>query len=169
MSHIITVAKGDGISAELADAVLRILDAAQCGLTYEHIEVGEKVYLSGNSSGIPAESWDSLRRTPRSSSRPPSPRPKAAATKASTSRSARPSACSPKCSPLRVVSTLLSKTKHPVMDVVIVREDEEDTYGGIPYRQTAQVTQCLKLISRPGCEKSAATPLNTPAPPAAKR
>ena len=39
------------------------------------------------------------------------------------------------------------------MDVVIVRENEEDTYGGIEHRQTAEVVQCLKLISRPGCEK----------------
>jgi isocitrate dehydrogenase len=39
------------------------------------------------------------------------------------------------------------------MDVVIVRENEEDVYGGIEYRQTGQVTQCLKLISRPGTEK----------------
>src|SRR4029453_17340310 len=45
------------------------------------------------------------------------------------------------------------ETKHPVMDVVIVRENEEDVYGGIEYRQTNQVTQCLKLISRPGTEK----------------
>ncbi len=45
------------------------------------------------------------------------------------------------------------ETKHPVMDVVIVRENEEDVYGGIEYRQTDQVTQCLKLISRPGTEK----------------
>ena len=39
------------------------------------------------------------------------------------------------------------------MDVVILRENEEDTYGGIEHRQTNQVTQCLKLITRPGCEK----------------
>ncbi len=44
-------------------------------------------------------------------------------------------------------------SKHAGMDVVIVRENEEDTYGGIEHRQTAEVTQCLKLISRPGCEK----------------
>jgi isocitrate dehydrogenase len=39
------------------------------------------------------------------------------------------------------------------MDVVVVRENEEDTYGGIEHRQTPEVTQCLKLITRPGCEK----------------
>ncbi|HEV2909715.1 MAG TPA: NADP-dependent isocitrate dehydrogenase, partial [Candidatus Eremiobacteraceae bacterium] len=45
------------------------------------------------------------------------------------------------------------KTKHPVMDVVIVRENEEDVYGGIEYQQTHQMTQALKLISRPGSER----------------
>ncbi len=64
MSHTITVAQGDGIGPEITSAVLRVLEAAQCGLTYEHLDVGEKVYLSGNSSGIPAEAWDALRRNP---------------------------------------------------------------------------------------------------------
>ncbi|HEV2763362.1 MAG TPA: NADP-dependent isocitrate dehydrogenase, partial [Pyrinomonadaceae bacterium] len=45
------------------------------------------------------------------------------------------------------------KTKHAGMDVVIVRENEEDLYAGIEHRQTEQVYQTLKLISRPGCEK----------------
>jgi isocitrate dehydrogenase len=44
-------------------------------------------------------------------------------------------------------------TKHPIMDVVIVRENEEDLYAGIEHQQTDEVVQCLKLISRPGCEK----------------
>jgi isocitrate dehydrogenase len=45
------------------------------------------------------------------------------------------------------------KTKHPIMDLVIVRENEEDLYAGIEHQQTDEVVQCLKLISRPGCEK----------------
>jgi len=44
-------------------------------------------------------------------------------------------------------------TKHPIMDIVIVRENEEDLYAGIEHQQTDEVVQCLKLISRPGCEK----------------
>ena len=42
---------------------------------------------------------------------------------------------------------------HPRMDVVIVRENEEDLYAGIEHRQTDEVVQCLKLITRPGCER----------------
>jgi len=49
--------------------------------------------------------------------------------------------------------TLSWTPKHPIMDVVIVRENEEDLYAGIEHRQTEQVMQCLKLISRPGSEK----------------
>ena len=39
------------------------------------------------------------------------------------------------------------------MDLVIVRENEEDLYAGIEHQQTNDVVQCLKLISRPGSEK----------------
>ena len=39
------------------------------------------------------------------------------------------------------------------MDIVIIRENEEDLYAGIEHQQTDEVIQCLKLISRPGCEK----------------
>lgn len=52
-------------------------------------------------------------------------------------------------------------TKHPKMDLVIIRENEEDVYTGIEYQQTDEVVQCLKLISRPGTEKSCATPSST--------
>ena len=45
------------------------------------------------------------------------------------------------------------QTKHPVMDVIIVRENEEDLYAGIEHQQTDEVIQCLKLISKPGTEK----------------
>jgi isocitrate dehydrogenase len=47
----------------------------------------------------------------------------------------------------------LSVTKHPVINCVIIRENEEDLYAGIEHRQTDDVYQCLKLISRPGCER----------------
>ena len=45
------------------------------------------------------------------------------------------------------------KTKFPNLDIVVVRENEEDLYAGIEHRQTPEVFQCLKLMSAPGCEK----------------
>ncbi|HCM73365.1 MAG TPA: NADP-dependent isocitrate dehydrogenase, partial [Armatimonadetes bacterium] len=45
------------------------------------------------------------------------------------------------------------ETAHPHMDIVVIRENEEDLYAGIEHRQTDEVYQCLKLITRPGCER----------------
>jgi len=59
----ITVAHGDGIGPEIMAATLHILKEAGASLEIETIDIGEKVYLAGNSSGIEPSSWDSLRRT----------------------------------------------------------------------------------------------------------
>jgi isocitrate dehydrogenase len=58
----ITIAKGDGIGPEIMDATLKIILAAGAAIEIEEIEVGEKVYLAGNTSGISEESWDVIRR-----------------------------------------------------------------------------------------------------------
>ncbi len=59
----ITVANGDGIGPEIMAATLHVLEAAGARLDIETIDIGERVYMSGNSAGIAAESWESLRRT----------------------------------------------------------------------------------------------------------
>lgn len=59
----ITIAKGDGIGPEIMGATLEILAAAGAKLAIEEIEVGENVYLSGNTSGIMQEAWDSIRQS----------------------------------------------------------------------------------------------------------
>ena len=48
----ITVADGDGIGPEIMDATLHILNAAGARIQVEKIDIGEKVYLAGNSAGI---------------------------------------------------------------------------------------------------------------------
>ena len=56
----VAVAKGDGIGPEIMDATLRILEAAGANIQPEFIELGEKVYLSGNTSGIESNAWDTI-------------------------------------------------------------------------------------------------------------
>ena len=58
----ITIAKGDGIGPEIMAATLDIILAAGAQLEIDEIEVGEKVYLAGNPSGIASESWDTIRK-----------------------------------------------------------------------------------------------------------
>jgi isocitrate dehydrogenase len=147
----ITVAHGDGIGPEIMDATLRILEAAEAPLEIEKIDIGEKVYLAGNSSGIEPSSWDSLRRT-RVFLKAPITTPQGGGYKSLNVTVRKVLGLYANVRPCVSYHPFVD-TKHPVMDVVVVRENEEDLYAGIEHRQTNQVVQCLKLISRPGSEK----------------
>ncbi|HLA12762.1 MAG TPA: NADP-dependent isocitrate dehydrogenase [Pyrinomonadaceae bacterium] len=147
----ITVAYGDGIGPEIMAATLHILKGAGAELDIENIEIGEKVYLAGNSSGIEPSSWDSLRRT-KVFLKAPITTPQGGGYKSLNVTVRKTLGLYANVRP-SVSYHPFVKTKHPNMDVVIVRENEEDLYAGIEHRQTQQVMQCLKLISRPGSEK----------------
>jgi len=147
----ITIAKGDGIGPEIMDATLRILTAAGANLEFEEIEVGEKVYLSGNTSGIAAESWDIIRRN-KVFLKAPITTPQGGGYKSLNVTTRKFLGLYSNVRPCKSLHPFV-QTKHPIMDVVIVRENEEDLYAGIEHQQTDEVVQCLKLISRPGCEK----------------
>ncbi len=147
----ITVANGDGIGPEIMAATLRILEAAQAPLEIETIDIGEKVYLAGNTSGIEPGSWDSLRRT-KVFLKAPITTPQGKGYKSLNVTVRKVLGLYANVRPCVSYDPFVD-TKHPSMDVVIVRENEEDLYAGIEHRQTNQVYQCLKLISRPGSEK----------------
>src|ERR671933_1498561 len=147
----VTIARGDGIGPEIMDATLRILEGAGARLDIEEIEIGEKVYLAGNPAGVAPEAFDSLRRT-KVFLKAPITTPQGGGYKSLNVTVRKTFGLYANVRPCVSYHPFV-ETKHPVMDVVIVRENEEDVYGGIEYRQTGQVTQCLKLISRPGTEK----------------
>jgi isocitrate dehydrogenase len=147
----ITVARGDGIGPEIMDATLRIIEAAGAELEIETIEIGESVYLRGQSSGIDPSSWESLRRT-KVFLKAPITTPQGGGFKSLNVTVRKTLGLYANVRPCVSYHPFIA-TKHPAMDVVIVRENEEDLYAGIEHRQTDQVVQCLKLITRPGCEK----------------
>jgi isocitrate dehydrogenase len=147
----ITVAKGDGIGPEIMDATLRILKGAGAQLTFEEIEVGEKVYLGGNTAGISSESWDIIRRN-KIFLKAPITTPQGGGYKSLNVTTRKFLGLYANVRPCKSIHPFV-QTKHPVMDVLIIRENEEDLYAGIEHQQTDEVVQCLKLISRPGCEK----------------
>lgn len=147
----ITIAKGDGIGPEIMDATLRILHAAGAQIKVEEIEVGEKVYLSGNTSGIAKESWDIIRKN-RVFLKAPITTPQGGGYKSLNVSIRKFLGLYSNVRPCNSLFPFID-SKHPKMDVVIIRENEEDLYAGIEHQQTDEVVQCLKLISRPGCEK----------------
>jgi isocitrate dehydrogenase len=147
----ITVAKGDGIGPEIMDATLEIIIAAGAKLEIDEIEVGEKVYLAGDTSGIANESWETIRRN-KIFLKAPITTPQGGGYKSLNVTTRKFLGLYSNVRPCMSLHPFVS-TKHPVMDIVIVRENEEDLYAGIEHQQTDEVVQCLKLISRPGCEK----------------
>lgn len=147
----ITVAHGDGIGPEIMEATLRILSAAKARIAPEVIEIGEKVYGRGHSSGIEDSAWESLLRT-RVFLKAPITTPQGGGVKSLNVTVRKTLGLFANVRPTVSYAPYVA-TKHPKMNMVIVRENEEDLYAGIEHQQTAEVTQCLKLISREGSER----------------
>jgi len=147
----IKVAYGDGIGPEIMGATLQILEAAGAGLEVETIEVGEKVYRRGNTSGIEPGSWQSLLRT-KVFLKAPITTPQGGGYKSLNVTTRKTLGQYANVRPCVSYDPFV-ETKHPDMDVVVVRENEEDLYAGVEYRLSPEMTSAIKLTSRPGTEK----------------
>ncbi len=146
----ITVAYGDGIGPEIMTATLAILNAAGAELEYDVIEVGEKAYLKGHLTGITPESWDTLQRN-KIFLKSPITTPQGGGFNSLNVTIRKTLGLFANVRPCKSFSPFV-QSHFPKLDLVIVRENEEDLYAGIEHQQTSEVVQCLKLISRPGCE-----------------
>ena len=147
----VTVAYGDGIGPEIIGATLRILDAAGAPLHYDVVEVGERLYRQGHSSGIAPEAWDTIRRN-RAFLKAPITTPSGGGYKSLNVTIRKALNLFANVRPTKSYAPFVA-SPHPSMDLVIVRENEEDLYAGIEHRQTDEVTQVLKLVTRPGSER----------------
>ncbi len=147
----ITVAEGDGIGPEIMQATLRILEAAGAQLDIQPVEIGERSYLAGVKTGMPEQAWASLRDT-RVFLKAPITTPRGGGYKSLNVTTRKALGLYANVRPCVAYAPFVP-TRHPGMDVVVVRENEEDLYAGIEHRQTHDVVQCLKLITRPGCER----------------
>ncbi len=146
----ITVAYGDGIGPEIMTAVLRVLDAAGAPLEYDVIEIGEQVYLRGVASGIPGSAWETIRAN-QVLLKAPITTPLGGGYKSINVTLRTALGLFANVRPCKAYTPFVASA-FPGMNLVIIRENEEDLYGGIEHQQTREVTQVLKLISRPGTE-----------------
>lgn len=147
----ITVAYGDGIGPEIMKATLDILDAAGAQIDPQVIEIGEKVFRQGNPAGIEPSAWDSLRET-QVFLKAPITTPQGGGFKSLNVTTRTTLGLYANVRPCRSYSPYVA-TRHNNLDMVIIRENEEDLYAGIEHQQTEEVVQSLKLVSRPGSEK----------------
>lgn len=147
----IAVAHGDGIGPEIMSATLRILEAAGAPIETEEIQIGEKTYLNGNASGIDDTAWDTINKN-KIILKAPITTPQGKGYKSLNVTLRKSLNLYANIRPCRSLTPFVPSL-HPNMNVVVVRENEEDLYAGIEHRQTPEVLQCLKLITVPGSRK----------------
>lgn len=147
----ITIARGDGIGEEIMDSTLQILKASGAALKFEEIQIGKKVYESGVATGMAPEAWDSLLKN-KVFLKAPITTPQGGGYKSLNVTIRKSLGLFANIRPIKSLVPFVHSYFHN-LDLVIVRENEEDLYAGIEHQQTAEVTQCLKLITRPGCER----------------
>lgn len=151
MSIKIAVAKGDGIGPEIMQAVLDIFTAAEVPLTYEFIEMGKYIFDKGFNTGMTPEAKQTI-ETLGTLFKGPMETPKGKGVK-SINVTARKTwntyANHRTFQTLSGVNTVFSKAGIPI-DITIVRENIEDTYGGIEHLMTQDVAVSRRLITKPG-------------------
>src|SRR3954466_14222438 len=147
----IAVAKGDGIGPEIMDSVLHIFDAVKLPLEYEYVEMGKWVFDKGFSNGMTPEAQRTI-ETLGILFKGPMETPKGKGVK-SVNVTARKTwntyANKRVFQTLKGVDTVFSKAGIPI-DITIVRENIEDTYGGIEHMLTQDVALSRRFITRPG-------------------
>jgi isocitrate dehydrogenase len=147
----IVVAAGDGIGPEITAATLAVLEAAGASLDMQSVEIGESVYRRGHSAGIAPETWEHIQER-KVILKGPITTPQGSGVKSLNVTLRKTLGLYANVRPCIAYDPYIP-VRHPHLDVVVIRENEEDLYAGIEHRQTDQVVQCLKLITRPGSEK----------------
>ncbi len=150
-ARTVAVAAGDGIGPEITAAVLDVLRAADPALDFEPVTVGLAAYEAGATGGFGHEVLDAISRH-GVLLKGPITTPQGGGYKSVNVTLRKTLGLYANLRPCVAYHPFV-ETRHPGMDVVIVRENEEDTYAGIEHRQSDEVYQCLKLITRPGCER----------------
>ncbi len=151
MTKTITIAYGDGIGPEIMDSALMILREAGADLKFNIIEVGKNIYEKGFNSGLMPSAWDGLAES-RVLLKAPITTPQGGGYKSLNVTLRKKLGLFANVRPVASFYPFIA-TNFPKMDVVIVRENEEDLYAGIEYRQCEETYECLKLVTREGCEK----------------
>jgi len=149
---LITVIPGDGVGPECVQSALRLIEAAGAPVEWEMCEAGASVFKKGLESGVPPETIESIRKT-RVVLKGPLETPVGYGEKSANVTLRKLFETYANVRPVREMPNVPTPYSGRGIDLVVVRENVEDLYAGIEHMQTPGVAQCLKLISRKGCEK----------------
>ena len=151
-SHKITLIEGDGIGPEVVRATRKIIDATGVKIDWEVCQAGAEVFKKGLSTGVPQETIDSIVRN-KVTLKGPLETPIGFGEKSANVTLRKMFETYSNIRPIQEIPGVITPYSGRGIDLVIVRENVEDLYAGIEHMQTPGTAQCLKLISRKGCEK----------------
>ncbi|MCB0518048.1 MAG: isocitrate dehydrogenase [Lewinellaceae bacterium] len=149
--HAIAVAKGDGIGPEIMDAVLSIFRATNVPLDFEYVDMGKSIYDQGYSAGMTTDAKEKIEQYGILFKGPmETPKGKGVKSVNVTARKVWNTFANKRVfKSLHGVDTVFSRAGIPV-DITIVRENIEDTYGAIEHMITHDVALCRRFATRPG-------------------
>jgi isocitrate dehydrogenase len=148
----VTVIAGDGIGPEVVAATRRIIDAAGVKIAWEECEAGAEVFKRGLPSGVPPETIASISDT-RVALKGPLETPVGFGEKSANVTLRKLFETYANIRPIRELPGVKTPFAGRGVDLVVVRENVEDLYAGIEHMQTPGVAQCLKIMSKKGCER----------------
>jgi isocitrate dehydrogenase len=149
---LVTLIPGDGIGPEVVESARQIVEATGAAVEWEERQAGASVFLQGLATGVPDDTIDSIRRT-RVVLKGPLETPVGFGEKSANVTLRKLFETYGNIRPARELPGIATPYSGRGVDLVVVRENVEDLYAGIEHMQTPGVAQCLKLISRKGCEK----------------
>src|SRR3954453_4757146 len=149
---LVTLIPGDGIGPECVEASRRIVEATGAKVAWEVRQAGESVFKQGIPSGVPPETIESIKKT-RVVLKGPLGTPVGYGEKSANVTLRKLFETYANIRPVRELPGVTTPYTGRGIDLVVVRENVEALYAGIENMQTPGVAECLKLISRKGCEK----------------
>lgn len=150
--HLVTLIPGDGIGTEVIDAAVLAIEATGARILWERMEAGLKVFQSGDDSGVPQSTRDSIARS-GVVFKGPLETPVGYGQKSANVTLRKLFETFGNIRPTRELPGIVTPFSGRGIDLVVVRENLEDLYASIEYMQTPTVAQGLKVISRLGSEK----------------
>jgi isocitrate dehydrogenase len=150
--HTVTLIPGDGIGEEVTLATRKIIDATGVSINWEMCEAGAAVFKKGLGTGVPQETIDSILKN-KVALKGPLETPVGFGEKSANVTLRKLFETYANIRPVREIPGVKTPYSGRNLDLVVVRENVEDLYAGIEHMQSPNVAQCLKIISRNGCEK----------------
>ncbi|MFM8730966.1 MAG: isocitrate/isopropylmalate family dehydrogenase, partial [Phycisphaerales bacterium] len=150
----IALASGDGIGPEIMDATLTLFRAAgvERHVEFVPVEMGKSVFGRGNTRGM----TDAAVRTVEDCGilfKGPMETPKGGGGKSINVTARKIWSAFANYRHFRSLPGVQTPFSHLGLDFAIVRENVEDTYGGIEHRVSDDVMVCKRVISAPGCDE----------------